>query len=286
MRTPNRSIGFMQGRLCERVDGKIQAFPWRDWESEFSAASAIDLHLMEWTLDQDRLYENPLMTTLGQKKIRGLCQNYNVSIPSLTGDCFMQAPFWKTSGKARTDLQSDFLSIGRACASVGIQILVVPLVDNGRLETAEQENVLIDFLLQNQSILAENNLQVLFESDFIPTELARFIDRLPVERFGINYDIGNSAALGFKPEEEFSSYGARVINVHVKDRILDGATVALKTGNANFDAVFTALYRQGYKGNYILQTARADGDNHAEVLSKYRELTLSWMQQYGLVDLG
>ena len=45
-----RQIGFMQGRLCERVDGKIQAFPWRDWENEFPAAAAIDLHLMEWTL--------------------------------------------------------------------------------------------------------------------------------------------------------------------------------------------------------------------------------------------
>ena len=40
-------IGFMQGRLCERVDGKIQAFPWRDWKNEFPAAAAIDLHLME-----------------------------------------------------------------------------------------------------------------------------------------------------------------------------------------------------------------------------------------------
>ena len=55
----------MQGRLCERVHGKIQAFPWRDWENEFPAAAAIDLHLMEWTLDQERLYENPLMTADG-----------------------------------------------------------------------------------------------------------------------------------------------------------------------------------------------------------------------------
>ena len=55
----------MQGRLCERVNGKIQAFPWREWESEFPAAEAINLHLMEWTLDQERLYENPLMTTGG-----------------------------------------------------------------------------------------------------------------------------------------------------------------------------------------------------------------------------
>lgn len=273
----------MQGRLCERVDGKIQAFPWRDWGSEFPAAAAIDLHLMEWTLDQERLYENPLMTREGQKKIRILCQKHDLAIPSLTGDCFMQAPFWKFDGQARADLQSDFLAVGRACAAVGIRMIVVPLVDNGRLETVEQENALVGFLLAQQSFLAQHHLQVIFESDFIPTELARFVARLPAEHFGINYDIGNSASLGFKPAEEFSAYGARVVNVHVKDRVLGGTTVPLKTGSADFDVVFASLAQKKYQGNFILQTARAAEGNHSEVLSSYRDMTVQWMQQYGLV---
>lgn len=277
-----RQIGFMQGRLCERVDGKIQAFPWRDWECEFPAAAAIELHLMEWTLDQERLYENPLMTREGQGKIRTLCQLHDLAIPSLTGDCFMQAPFWKVDDQTRTDLQADFLAIGRACSTVGIRMMVVPLVDNGRLETAEQENVLIDFLLAQQPFLAQHHLQVIFESDFIPTELARFIARLPAERFGINYDIGNSAALGFKPAEEFAAYGARVVNVHVKDRVLGGTTVPLKKGSADFDDAFAALAQHKYQGNFILQTARAAEGRHSEVLSSYRDMTLKWIQQYGL----
>lgn len=276
-------IGFMQGRLCEQVDGKIQAFPWRDWESEFPAADAIDLHLMEWTLDQERLYENPLMSLAGQEKIRAFCQQYNVSISSLTGDCFMQAPFWKTSGKVCTNLQADFLAISRACSAVGIQMMVLPLVDNGRLETAEQENDLVNFLLAQQDFLAENQLRVIFESDFTPPELARFIARLPAKLFGVNYDIGNSAALGFNPVEEFAAYGDRVVNVHVKDRVLGGTTVPLKTGNADFDAAFAALAQQNYQGNFILQTARAADGNHSEVLSSYRDMTQRWMVQYGLV---
>lgn len=284
MRYFNTSIGFMQGRLCERVDGKIQAFPWRDWENEFPAAAAIDLHLMEWTLDQERLYENPLMSADGQERIRELCQQHGVSIPSLTGDCFMQAPFWKASGQARTDLHADFLAIGRACAAVGIRMLVVPLVDNGRLETAEQENALVDFLLAQLPFLTHHKLQVIFESDFTPIELARFIARLPVAQFGINYDIGNSAALGFNPAEEFAAFGARVVNVHVKDRVHGGTTVPLKTGSADFDAVFAALGQQNYQGNFILQTARAADGNHAEVLSSYRDMTQQWMQQYGLAS--
>jgi len=158
----------------------------------------------------------------------------------------------------------------------------VPLVDNGRLETVEQESVLVDFLLEQQSFLTQHNLKVIFESDFIPVELARFIDRLPAQCFGINYDIGNSAALGFKPIKEFAAYGTRVVNVHIKDRLMGGTTVSLKTGSADFDAVFAALAQINYQGNFILQTARASKDNHSEVLSSYRDMTLQWMQQYGL----
>lgn len=273
----------MQGRLCERVEGKIQAFPRSHWETEFPAAASIGIHLMEWTLDQDLLYENPIMTTVGQEKIRELCSQYEISIASLTGDCFMQAPFWKTSGDSCADLQRDFLAICGACAAVGIQMIVVPLVDNGCLDSSDQENALIEFLLDHQLFLAGHNLKVIFESDYTPAELARFIARLPAERFGINYDIGNSAALGFNPEVEFAAYGGRVINVHVKDRMLGGTTVPLKTGAADFDAVFGILAKLNYQGNFILQTARAAADNHAEVLSNYRDMTYKWLRQYGFV---
>ena len=35
-------VGFMQGRLCNQVNGKIQAFPWNEWEGEFSVAENIN----------------------------------------------------------------------------------------------------------------------------------------------------------------------------------------------------------------------------------------------------
>ena len=101
-------IGFMQGRLCDQVGAKIQAFPWQQWEIEFIEAANIQLSMMEWTLDQAKLYENPLMTKMGQEKIELLCKKHCVSIPSLTGDCFMQAPFWKSSGEVENELKKDF----------------------------------------------------------------------------------------------------------------------------------------------------------------------------------
>ena len=280
----NSRIGFIQGRLCDQVDGKIQAFPCDEWESEFPAAEALSISLMEWTLDQERLYENPLMTGAGQTRIQALCRESGVAIPSLTGDCFMQAPFWKADDADRQSLQSDFEAICRACTEVGIRMIVVPLVDNGRLENRQQEDRLINYLLTQQDFLAQLQLRVIFESDFAPEELARFIDRLPADSFGINYDIGNSAALGFDPGEEFAAYGNRVINVHVKDRVLGGTTVPLTTGNADFDTVFEPLSRMEYQGNFILQTARAADGDHAAALARYRDMTRDWMMRYGMTE--
>ena len=46
--------------------------------------------------------------------------------------------------------------------------------------------------------------------------LKTFIDQLSPDNYGINYDIGNSAAMGFDPKEEIQVYGQRILNVHIK----------------------------------------------------------------------
>lgn len=274
-------IGFMQGRLSPMVDGRIQAFPWEHWSEEFRIAQRHGLSVMEWTLDQNRLYENPLLTAEGQAQIRRLALQHEVSIPSLTGDCFMQEPFWKTEGKARAALLRNFEAVAGACVAIGITTLVVPLVDNGRLDDRAQEDVLIAELTARENVLVDRRLKVVFESDFTPVELARFIGRLNSSLFGINYDMGNSAAAGFDAMEELSIYGKRVTNVHVKDRVRGGTTVPLGTGSTDFDKVFAALAAAEFHGTYILQTARAvDGDD-ASALVRYRDMTLAWIARHG-----
>ncbi len=268
-------IGFMQGRLCDRVDGKIQAFPWRDWEKEFPLARQLGIPLMEWTLDQERLHENPLMTVTGRERIRELSQQNDLRILSLTGDCFMQAPFFKVAGIARESLLYDLRAVLDSAADLGIRHVLLPLVDNGALTSPGEEAALIEGLLPLHDVLTDAGLKIVFESDFAPEPLAHFIERFPEDAFGLTYDIGNSAALGYSALEEIASYGHRIDNVHVKDRVLGGTTVPLGNGNADFPAVFKALRSAGYAGNFILQTARADG-NHAEVIDCYRSMTLAW----------
>jgi len=269
-------IGFMQGRLSPLVDGKIQAFPWNYWRDEFKIAAKNNFSLMEWTLDQDRLYENPLLSEKGRLEIKSLMLHYNISIQSVTGDCFMQSPFYKVAGKDREFLLQDLQNIISACGLLGVEFIVFPLVDNGRVENFEQEKSLMDGLSLIEPDLQKYSIKIVFESDFSAKRLKDLIDQFSTEYYGINYDIGNSAAMGFNPAEEIKAYDQRILNVHIKDRLLHGTTVPLGHGNADILEVFRELKSIGYNGDFILQTSRAEDDNHASVLCQYRKQVIDW----------
>lgn len=270
----------MQGRLCDQVNGLIQAFPKDDWEKEFKIANSIDIQLMEWTLDYADLYQNPLMTIEGRAKINELKKRNNIKIESLTGDCFMQLPFWKSSGDEQKKLKKQFMQICEASNKIGIEKIVIPLVDNGSLINKNHEEELVNFLLNNLEFLKSLKIKIAFESDFSPLNLKSFISKFPINFFGINYDTGNSAAMGFDPAKEFASYGHRIMNIHLKDRILGGKTVHLGDGNVDFNSVFKELKKINYSQNYILQTARAPDRNHAELIKNYYYLICGFIKNH------
>src|SRR5207244_2407904 len=141
--------------------------------------------------------------------------------------------------------------------------------------------ILRDFLHQQLRHFRERDIQVVFESDYPPPALGRFIDGFDAAAFGVNYDIGNSASLGFDPREEVATYGHRITNAHGKDRALGGSPVPWGTGAANFDAVFGALANVPYTGNYVLQTARASDGDHAGTLARFRDMTADWIRRHG-----
>ena len=174
----------------------------------------------------------------------------------------MQCPFWKTSGSYQNKLIDQLYSVIEGSCRVGVKIIVIPLVDNGSIENEKQSQILHRVLnLVNDKIRAAN-LKIAFESDMSPAMLKEFILRYDPDLYGINYDISNSAFLGFGPAEEFASYGDRIINVHVKDRKYRGPSVDLGSGDADFKLINFLLNEKQYKGNYILQTFRCSTDDN------------------------
>ncbi|MDA9371457.1 sugar phosphate isomerase/epimerase, partial [Gammaproteobacteria bacterium] len=138
-------IGYMQGRLSEIIDNKIQAFPIKSWTKEIVEGSKNNLCHIEWTLDHQGIEDNPFMTKDGQNKIKSLCQTHDVNILSVTGDCFMQAPIWKLGKIYEKDLINEFLAVIDACNKLDVGIVVVPCVDSSSIQTTQEEEKFLNF---------------------------------------------------------------------------------------------------------------------------------------------
>ena len=67
--------------------------------------------------------------------------------------------------------------------------------------------------------------------------MKKFIENFDKRLFGINYDSGNSASLGYNIDDEFKIYGKYIKNIHIKDRLYKGKTIRLGEGNVNFKKI-------------------------------------------------
>ena len=151
-------------------------------------------------------------------------------------------------------LLRDLIRVIELSKKVGVKFIILPLVDNSTIDNTEQENTLIKELKKVSKFL-NNNQKILFEIDYPPNKIIPFLKKFN-KKFGINYDTGNSASLGFDFNEE-KKYFKFVHNVHIKDRIFRGQSVRLGKGDFNFKEFFVYLKKIKYKGNLILQTARS-----------------------------
>ena len=269
-------VGVMQGRLSPIINNRIQQFPWNSWTNEFVLASKIDIKLIEWTIDTFKFRKNPLISINQWDKINLIMEKNNISIPSVTCDYFMENPPWKADLRL---VKEGISSILQGMRNIKSTILVIPLVDNSSLPDSNSVKIIEDLFTDLIPEIIQNKLQIAFECDLNPGKLSEFIGKFDRNHFGINYDIGNSSSLGFNPTEEFKAYGSRIINVHVKDRKLNGTTVPLGEGDADFLEIFRLLQEENYQGNLILQTARSKEGKDTEVLVKYKKLVEDWWEE-------
>ena len=253
-------IGIMQGRLSRPVDGKIQAFPWNTWEQEFFQAKEIGLDVIDWIVEKDRLHENPLLTEQGAKTITSLVEKSGVKIGAVCADYFISCPLLRCSQSELTErievleLLIDYLH------HFGTQYLEIPFVDNSAIMDETELEQIIQIIGPRLTKAHELGVTLAFETSLPANILSNFLKRLDHPAARANYDMGNSASLGFNPSEELDAYGEFVVTVHVKDRLISGGTVPLGQGNTDFATCFSMLKAKHYTGPFFLQVARGDNE--------------------------
>jgi L-ribulose-5-phosphate 3-epimerase len=265
-----RPIGIMQGRLTAPVDGRIQAFPADHWREEFRLAHEAGVSSIEWIYEAPARDRNPLCTDEGVHELRTLASRHHVAVRSVCADYFMQHTLVRADG-ADLDARLEHLRwLITRCRSAGIERIVLPFVDASEVRTPQEESALVDVLAAVEPDASAANVELHLEMSFAPVQFAAFLARVP-GAVRVNYDSGNSAALGYNPREEFAAYGRCIGSVHVKDRVRGGTTVPLGRGDADLPAVFAGLKDLDYRGDIILQVARGETGREVEWARHHRE---------------
>lgn len=264
----------MQGRLLPKYQGRYQAFPKGMWQKEFRIAKDLNLDLIEFILDFNDVEENPLLKKGGVQEIKTLIKNTNVGVQTICADYFMEAPLHSDNVDIVKSSQKILLRLLDSAKSLGVSDIIIPCVDQSSLIDQNKINRFIKNLTPMLSLIEEYCINLCIETDLKPQPFVDLLNRFQSNRITVNYDIGNSAALGYCIEEELAAYGNRITDIHIKDRIFNGSSVFLGQGNADFEKFFKIIHDYNYKGPYIIQAYRDD-----EGVSMFQD-QLDWLKKY------
>lgn len=267
-------LGVMQGRLLPKYRGRYQAHPVGTWADEFAVAAAQGLELIEFILDFNDAEANPLLADPAAIARAG--RRTGLGVRSVCADYFMEAPLQRV-GQSVAVLDRLLDSAG----TLGIRDVVIPCVDQSSLQGEEDAAAFVATIRQAIPKALALGVNLSLETDLAPRPFAQLLERIASPVVTVNYDTGNSAALGFDPAEEFAAYGDRISDIHIKDRVRGGGSVILGQGDCDFATVFRLIARSGYDGPLIMQVYRDD-----EGVAVFRQ-QLAWLtENYGAILSG
>ena len=267
-------IGVMQGRLLPKYQGRYQAHPIGYWEDEFEIAASIGIDLIEFILDYNDFEENPLMSASGCKKIIEIANQSDVKVKTICADYFMDAPLHSTDLNVATLSAAVLRELIFNSRTIGVTDIVLPLVDQSSVRDSESQDQFIRAIEPFLPYLDENNMNLNLETDLGPTAFKSLLNQINSDRVTVNYDTGNSAGLGYDPEQEFAAYGDRITDIHIKDRVKNGFSVCLGQGSADFTQIFKCVQNYGYSGPFIMQAFR--DDDGLEIF----KTQLTWLKEF------
>jgi L-ribulose-5-phosphate 3-epimerase UlaE len=253
-----KNFGIMQGRLLPKFQNRYQAHPLGYWKDEFIIAKEIGLSYIEFILDHNDYEENPLMSDSGIKQIQNTIKKTGLGVRSICADIFMEAPLHSENNSISSTSKEILLKLIVNSSKLGVTDIVIPCVDQSTLKGENDQNRLIKNLAESIKLANKLKINLALETDLAPLPFLELLNKFESDIVKVNYDIGNSASLGFDIYEEFKLYGNRISDIHIKDRELGGGSVELGAGNANFKSFFEVFSKIDFKGPIVMQVYRDD----------------------------
>jgi sugar phosphate isomerase/epimerase len=273
-----RNIGIMQGRLLPRYKGRYQSHPVNFWQAEFFIARDLGFDQIEFILDYNDYEQNPLMSLDGIEEIKLLIAETGVNVKSICADYFMEAPFHSSNQLKSEEILSILITNAK---ELGVIDIVIPCVDHSSLKTAQDFDMFVDSINRILPLAEDANIFINFETDLNPKSFLSLLTSFNSKNIKVNYDSGNSASLGYDVEEEFNTYGHYISDLHIKDRVLNGGSVLLGSGNTKFDKLFTKLNEINFDGIITMQASRDDDYvQDLQRIKKQKEFLETYINKY------
>ena len=194
------------------------------------------------------------MTQEGCKKIQSVCERTGVKVMSVCADYFMEAPLHSENNQKAERSIEVLQQLLKTAAELGVRDIVIPCVDQSSIKNEQDRARFQEVLFEVIPKAEQSGANLSLETDLNPSQFANLLNQLDSPFVTVNYDIGNSASLGYNPVEELSAYGERISDIHIKDRPLGGGSIVLGGGGANFNLFFNKLSSINYKGPFIMQS--------------------------------
>lgn len=268
----------MQGRLVSPQQGRFQSFPREGWQLEIERAAEIGLRGIEWIYDVFGEGVNPLETEAGRAELRSLLAQHGISVVSICADYFMDRPLLRCTVQEHAELLQRLQWLLSICPELGVTRVVLPFVDASQIRDPAETEQVVASLRQVLPQAERHGVELHLETDLDPNAFRALLKRLEHPLIKVNYDAGNSASLGYRPEEEFAAYGARIGSFHIKDRRLAATTVPLGQGDADFASLREQLLKFDYRGDFVLQVARGEAADEPRWLAEMAELASNWLR--------
>jgi L-ribulose-5-phosphate 3-epimerase UlaE len=248
----------MQGRLLPKYKSRYQAFPIGMWKEEFLIAKNLGLDLIEFILDFNDVEKNPLIKKDGIQEIISVIQNTGVGVQTICADYFMEAPLHSSNPIIVKNSQKTLLKLINNAKNLGVTDIIIPCVDHSSLKDQETIDRFVENMFPILSFAEKSFINLSLETDLDPSSFIDLLNRFQSNCIKVNYDIGNSSALGYDFEEELAVYGNLISDIHIKDRVRNGGSVELGKGDVDFEKFFKKLKQYEFKGPFILQAYRDD----------------------------
>jgi sugar phosphate isomerase/epimerase len=245
-------FGIIQGRLTPTPPGVLQRFPDGAWEAEFAQADELGMRYIELLVEHDHNPSNPFWSDEGQSEIRAVAKEHGSTPYSVCVDYVMPNPL-----NASADTVDYCRHVVSRAGSLGISLVVLPLLEAGEL-TLENQESFVGPLQELADAGASAGVTLALETAFDGAALNFFLERVARSNVKATYDTGNRAAFGHNIPGDIRTLGDQIVHVHIKDKNAANENVRLGTGLVNFMAVAEALVAIRYSGNFTFETTRGE----------------------------